>query len=138
MYTYFDLKNVNAYIIQGEDLTNDGADLFDLETYRGANIDGAVSINHEKVSISLLLACFHTMKMWDPDNRPRDKSPPEICPRIITPEGKFPREIHPPDIRPPRYSPHGIYPNILLYTILYLSQITVITVYELVILSFGI
>ncbi|XP_066931784.1 laminin subunit alpha-like [Clytia hemisphaerica] len=48
MYTYFELSNVGAVLIQGEELSNDGADLFDLEKYRGANIDGAVKLSMSK------------------------------------------------------------------------------------------
>ena len=49
MYTYFQLSNVGAKVIQGEKLTIDGGDFFDLNKYRGANIDGAVSVSKDKV-----------------------------------------------------------------------------------------
>jgi len=49
MFTYFDLVNVGAHIIQGEEMSNDGGNLFDLSKYRGANIDGAVTLEMKQV-----------------------------------------------------------------------------------------
>ena len=52
MFTYFDLSNVGAHIIQAEQLSNDGGDggkLFDLNKYPGANINDAVALEMNKV-----------------------------------------------------------------------------------------
>lgn len=56
MYTYFQLNDKGVKRIQGEELSNDG-DFFNLNKYRGANIDGALSVAKHKVNItnSLLL-----------------------------------------------------------------------------------
>ena len=49
MYTYFQLTDDDVKTIQGEELSNDGADLFDLNKYNGANIDGALSVTKDRV-----------------------------------------------------------------------------------------
>ena len=59
MYTYFQLTDDDVKTIQGEELSNDGADLFDLNKYNGANIDGALSVTKDRVE-NLCLSIIYT------------------------------------------------------------------------------
>ena len=44
MYTYYDLTKANATIYEAESLTRENLEYFDLKTYTGANINGAIAL----------------------------------------------------------------------------------------------
>lgn len=50
MYTYYDINKDKNIILEGEQFSNDTLRQFDHDTYKGANINGALLLDNEQVN----------------------------------------------------------------------------------------